>query len=259
MATRARAVGLDKSPTELIKKYRDTGDIEIRNEIVMRYSYIAKTVATQMRGITSGYADVEDIVNQGIIALIDCVERFEPEKEVKFETYAFLRVRGAVIDFIRKQDWRPRRLKKTAREVSAAYDELSNVLMREPSSKEMSEYLNISEEELHRHYMEISRSNVLSFEALLENALQTEILSPDEEDGSLPEQTMFRQELEKELAKAIDSLSERERLVISLYYYENLKLAEISTVLGVSESRVCQIHSKAIEKMKKTLEDYMKG
>lgn len=259
MATGVRAAGLDQSPIELIKKYRDTGEIEIRNEIVLRYSYIAKTVAAQMRGITSGYAEVEDIVNQGIITLIDCVERFEPNKDAKFETYAFLRVRGAVIDFVRKQDWRPRRIKKTAKEVAAAYDELSNSLLREPTSRELSEHLNISEDELHKHYSEISRSNVLSFEALLENAAQSDFRNFDEEDENVPEQSLFKQELEKELAKAIDSLNERERLVVSLYYYENLKLAEIAKVLEVSESRVCQIHAKAIEKMKKAMESYVKG
>lgn len=259
MAESASAVSTVQNPTELLKKYRDTGEIELRNEIVLHYSYIAKTVAAQMRGITSGYADVEDIVNQGIIALIDCVERFEPDMEVKFETYAFLRVRGAVIDFVRKQDWRPRRVRKTAKEVAAAYDELSNTFMREPSDKELSEHLNISEDELHKHYMEFSRSLVLSFEALLENAAQTDFLASDEKDVNLPEQNLFKQELENELAKAIDSLTERERLVISLYYYENLKLAEISKVLGVSESRVCQIHAKTIEKLKKTMEHYMKG
>jgi len=247
------------SVSDLISRYRETGDINLRNEIVLRYQYIAKTVAQQMRGITSGYADVEDIVSQGIIALIDSIERYDPEKEAKFETYAFLRVRGAVIDFVRKQDWRPRRVRKNAKDVAAAYDSLSNELMREPTDKEIADHLGISQEELQKHYTEQTRSLVLSFENLLENAAQTEVLFTAGDVEEQPEQNLFKNELEDELVNAIESLTERERTVVSLYYYENLKLAEIAEVLGVSESRVCQIHSKSIKKMTLIMDKYMKG
>jgi RNA polymerase sigma factor for flagellar operon FliA len=247
-----------KTP-DILKRYKESGDPDLRNDLVIRYSYIAKTVAQQMRGIASNYADVEDIVNQGVLTLIDCIERFEPDKEVKFESYAFMRIRGAIIDFIRKQDWRPRRVRKTAKEVAAAYDELSNTLLREPTDKEISSFLNISEDELQKHYSEFSRAMVVSFESMLENASQTDIL-PDLSDGmDQPEQTLFKQELKEQLVMAIDELTEREKLVISLYYYENLKLAEISKVLGVSESRVCQIHSKALGKLKDKMDCYVKG
>ena len=244
---------------DLMDRYRETGDIELRNELILRYQYIARTVAQQMRGITSGYAEVEDIVNQGVLTLIDCVERYDPEKEAKFETYAFLRVRGAIIDFVRKQDWRPRRVRKNAKDVAAAYDRLSNELMREPTDKEISKHLGITEKELQRHYVEQSRALVLSFENLLENAAQAEVLQSTGDVEEHPEQNLFKKELERELADAIDSLTERERLVVSLYYYENLKLAEIAEVLGVSESRVSQIHAKAINKMTTIMDKYMKG
>lgn len=244
---------------DLLKRYKETGDADLRNELVLKYSYIAKTVAHQMRGIVSNYADVEDIVNQGILTLIDCIERFEPDKEVKFESYAFMRIRGAVIDFVRKQDWRPRRVRKTAKEVAAAYDELSNTLMREPTDKEISDFLNISEDELARHYSEFSRAMVVSFESMLETASQEESMPSLVNDQGQPEQSYFRKELKDQLVTAIDELSERERLVVSLYYYENLKLAEISKVLGVSESRVCQIHSKALGRLKDKIDLYLKG
>lgn len=244
---------------ELLRKYKESGDPMLRNELVMRYSYIAKTVAQQMRGIASSYADVEDIVNQGILTLIDCIDKFEHNKEVKFESYAFMRVRGAIIDFVRKQDWRPRRVRKTAKEVAAAYDELSNSLLREPTDREISDFLNISEGALQKHYSEFSRAMVVSFESLLENSAQTDIVPTLADELEQPEQKLFRQELREQLIVAIDSLTEREKLVISLYYYENLKLAEISKVLCVSESRVCQIHSKALGKLKERMDCYVRG
>jgi RNA polymerase sigma factor for flagellar operon FliA len=244
---------------DLLKKYRESRDVNLRNELVLRYSYIAQTVGNQMRGIASNYADLEDIVNQGMLTLIDCIEKFDPEKEVRFESYAFMRIRGAIIDFIRKQDWRPRRVRKTAKEVTAARDELSNILMREPTDRELSDFLNITEDELAKHYSELSRAMIISFESMLENTLQSESLLAQANDAAKPEQTLFVNELRDQLAKAIDDLPERERTVISLYYYENLKLAEISKVLGVSESRVCQIHSKALGRLKEKMDQYMKG
>lgn len=245
--------------TELLRKYKESGDINLRNDLLLRYTYIAKSVALQMRGIASSYADVEDIVNQGILTLMECIDKFEPDKEVKFESYAFMRVRGSIIDFIRKQDWRPRRVRKTAKEVANAYDELSNALLREPSDKEISEFLNISEDALQKHYSEFSRAMVVSFESLLENSAQTDVLPSFGDEMEQPEQKLFRQEIREQLIMAIDSLTEREKLVVSLYYYENLKLAEISKVLSVSESRVCQIHAKALGKMKGRMNEYMKG
>ena len=244
---------------DLLRKYKETGDINLRNDLLLRYTYIAKSVALQMRGIAANYADVEDIVNQGILTLIDCLDKFEPMKEVKFESYAFMRVRGAIIDFIRKQDWRPRRVRKTAKEVAGAYDELSNTLLREPTDKEISEFLNISVDALQKHYSEFSRAMVVSFESMLENSAQTEVLSSFGDEMEQPEQKLFREEIREQLILAIDDLTERERLVVSLYYYENLKLAEISKVLTVSESRVCQIHAKALGKLKNKMNEYMKG
>lgn len=244
----------------LMDRYIKSRDIDVRNDLVMRYSYIAQTVAAQMRGITSNYAQMEDIVNQGIITLIDCVEKFDKSKGVKFETYAFMRIRGSVIDFIRKQDWLPRRVRKTAKDIAAAYDFLSNQLMRDPTPKEISEYLKITEEDLNRHYSEISNSVVLSFEGVIQNANQINTsIEANFSDTALPEDNIFKQELKSTLMEAIDSLSEKEKTVVSLYYNENLKLVEIANILNVSESRVCQIHSKAIIKLKSKMENYMRG
>ena len=171
-----------------------------------------------------------------------------------------MRVKNANIDFIRKQDWLPRRVRKTARDVGAAFDKLSNELMREPTVKELAGFMEIPEESLRTHYSEISSSVMMSFETILQGAVQDNAsLDFSDDADTRPEECLFRQELKEQLMLCIDSLTEKERLVVSLYYYERLRLAEIAEIMGVSESRVCQLHHKAVDKMKKQLDLYMKG
>lgn len=246
--------------SELMREYLATRDVEIRNELVMHYSYIAKTVAIRLRGVFQNYAQTEDIVNQGIIALIDCIEKYDPDRGTKFESYAFMRVRGAVIDFVRKQDWLPRRLRVTAKTISATHEKLCNELMREPTVQEIADDLGMPVSALEKHYSEISNSVMLSFEGLIQNVNQMgELLENSMDEESMPESKVFRDELRETLRDAIDGLSERERMVISLYYYEHLKLSDISGILGVSDQRVSQIISKAVLKLRYKLEKYMKG
>lgn len=242
----------------LLETYLEAPSVALRNDLVMQYSYIPKTVAAQMRGITASYAEIEDIVNNGIITLIDCIERFDPKKSGSFEAYAFSRVKCANIDFIRKQDWLPRRVRKTARDITAAYDVLANELMRVPSAKELADYLGVEESVIYKHYREISNSVLLSFEMLLSSVAEN---SAEDTAGDFeqPESSLIRNELQERLTAAIDSLSERDRLIISLYYYEHLKLHEIAQVLKVSEARVCQARSKAILKLRSHLRDYLEG
>lgn len=258
-----RALELDAAsndPIDLMKRYQEQRDVDTRNELVMYYSYIARSVATQMRGISTNYAQMEDIVNQGVLTLIDCVEKFDPAKGIKFESYAFMRVKGAVIDFVRKQDWLPRRVRLTAKQIASAHDALCSELMREPTQKELADRLGISIDQLAKHYSEISNSVMLSFEGLIQNVSQMgEALEDVSDEESGAENNIFRQELRDTLRGAIDSLTERERLVVTLYYYEHLKLSDISKILGVSDQRVSQINSRAIKKLKSVMEQYMKG
>ncbi|MDL2252707.1 FliA/WhiG family RNA polymerase sigma factor [Ruminococcaceae bacterium OttesenSCG-928-I18] len=249
-----------ENPADVLAEYQKTGDFELRNQLVMHYSYIAKSVAVQMRGITSGYAQVEDVVNEGVLTLMDCLDKYTPDKGMKFENYAYMRIRNANIDFVRKQDWVPRRVRRTAREVSEAYNALSTELMREPSTKELADYMGLSEDAVNKHFSEMNAGAVMSFEDLLQNALPGSseppgLVSPDEE--SLPEKGLMQQEMREQLKESIEALTEKERLVVSLYYYEHLKLHEIAKVMGVSESRVSQTHSKAILKMKQRLSSYL--
>ena len=140
----------------LHKKYRETKDVKIRNQLVMNFMYIPKATAVQLRGIASGYAQIEDMVNQGVISLIDCIERFDATKGVKFESYAFMRVRGGIIDLVRKQDFVPRRVRSTSKDIANVYNELSNELMREPTQQEIANKMGISVEKLSQYNSEVS-------------------------------------------------------------------------------------------------------
>lgn len=258
----AMAELLDKleNPEQVFLEYSKTRDIELRNQLLLHYSYIAKTVAIQMRDIYKNYASPEDIINQGIITLMDCIEKFDIEKGVKFESYGFMRVKGSTIDFIRKQDWLPRRVRKTAKDIETAKTKLANQNFREPTYKEIAEYMGVTQQQLDKHFGEITNSVMLSFEGVVQNALEQDFaIGYESGEEYLPENSIFKQEIKQTLIAGIDTLTEKERIVVSLYYYDNLKFYEISKVLEVSESRVCQIHSKAILKLKVIMEKYMNG
>ncbi len=251
-----------KEPEKVLEQYQKTGDAELRNALVMHYSYIAKSVALQMRGITGGYAQVEDIVNEGILALMDCIDKYTPDKGMKFENYVYMRLKNATIDFVRKQDWVPRRVRRTAREVNTAYNELATKLMREPTNSELAEHMGVSEQTIQKHLSEMNAGAVLSFEELLSGDMHGSMelgMFAASGESMLPEYDLMQAEMRLQLAKAIEMLGEKERLVITLYYYERLKLHEIATIMGVSESRVSQTHSKAVLKMRRHLEAYIAG
>ncbi len=243
---------------ELHRKYKETGDITLRNRLVMSYAYISKIAALQLRGSASAQAQIEDMVNQGMIILIDCIDKFDPSKEVKFESYAFMRVRGGIIDLIRKQDWIPRRVRANAKKISDTYNELSSQLMREPTNEEVAQALGITVDKLEKYNCEISNSVVYSFEELIQNVSQMgSVLESSTLDDITPEKKTLKNEMREVLKEAIDELSERERLVVSLYYYENLNLSDIAKVLDISIQRVSQINSKAIAKLKEKMNSYI--
>ncbi len=241
----------------LFEQYRKTKDVSLRNEIVMAYNYIAKAVAGQMRGVSANYAQMEDIVNQGVITLIECVERFDESKNVRFEAYAFTRVKHSIIDYLRGQDFLPRRLRQSAKEIKEAEYKLGNSLMREPTLAEIAKFLDVTEQQLTKTYAELSKASLISLD---------ELYHKDKEDGGQDisddenhlDAGIFREEQRDEIIKAINTLTERERTIISLYYYEKLKLHEIAKILNVSESRISQLHVKALNKLKDKLEEYLR-
>ena len=247
--------------TEKLEGYLRTQEEELRNELLMDYLYIVRRAAVQLRGIMKGSVDEEDLINQGAIALMECLERYDSTKGAKFETYAFLRVRGALIDYIRRQDWIPHQTRRLGKKVDQAYMEMANRYMREPTMEEIAQYLEMPVEKLDQNMRVMNNSVILSFENVLQGIAEHSIKAePVSMDVSIrPEANLFEKEIKQVLADAIDELTEKERLVITLYYYEELKYAQIAEIMGVGESRICQLHTRAILKLKIKLEEYMKG
>ena len=248
-----------KDGSELIARYKETGDKSIRNEIVLIYGNLIKYAAVSTRNMYQKYADTEDIVNEAALALMAAIDSFDFERNVKFETYASMKMRGAIIDYIRKQDLIPRNVRRFSKELDSAFSQLYTTLDREPTTDELAEFLKLPKDKLLKYMADSASATSLSFEELLYEG-DFDISSTKDSDGVWDvEKDLYLKERNKLLARAIDDLKEQQRHVISLYYYERLKFSDIAKVLDVSESRVCQIHSKAMLKLKYNIEHYIKG
>jgi RNA polymerase sigma factor for flagellar operon FliA len=239
--------------------YLRTRSVDVRNDIVLHYSQLVKSIALRMRGIYKHYAQLDDVVNQGIIALIDAVEKYDPSRGIKFDTFATIKVKGAVIDYIRSQDWIPRRIRKLAQDFEDVSNKLCTDLGRQPTYKEIAKEMNMTPGQLDRIMEQTYAFNLLSYEEVLWQKMSGvgDDDFPSDRTEESPERRLLEEELRGQLAASVDALNERERLVVSLYYHERLKLREISGAMGISESRVCQIHAGAILKMKKTMHSYI--
>lgn len=242
-----------QSQLALFEQYQLTKDVGLRNDIVLRYMDIVRYVAVSTRGIYCKYAEMDDIVNEGVLALIKAVESYDIERGVKFETYAAIRVKGAIIDFVRKQDWIPRRIRHFGHTLDTAYNELYTQLDRHPTNQELADYLEMPKEKLLKTMSDLAGAATLSFEELL----YEDNFEDMEQGGLAADQEMYDRELREVLTAAINELKPREKQVISLYYYERLKFGDIAKVLNVSESRICQIHSKAMLLLKRKLNEYV--
>ena len=247
----------DEKNREQWKLYQASGSIDLRNEIVLNYTGLVRKIVLRFRGSYSNFGQLDDMVNQGMIALIDSVEKFDVDLGNKFETFATLKIKGAIIDFMRKQDWVPRNQRNLSKELDEIYNLLYTQNGQEPTNSEIAEKMGISVTHLDKIFEQRHNSIILSYEeAINEKMMIASPLFCNRGDSDLPENGILYEELKGKLAEAIDHLNEKERLVVSLYYYENLKLKEIGEILGITESRVSQIHSAAIIKMKNKLNDY---
>jgi RNA polymerase sigma factor for flagellar operon FliA len=205
------------------------------------------------------HVEEADLISYGLIGLINAIERFELEREIKFETYAITRIKGAIIDELRALDWVPRSVRARAREIEKVHAKLEHRLHRTPSDDEMARELKIGVEEFQEILVKISNSTVVALDELWAVSdssgdavsLLDTLHDPDAPD---PQQMLAASELKDRLADAIAALPEREKLVIALYYYENLTLREIGEVLGVTESRISQLHTKAVLRLKSRLQ-----
>lgn len=229
---------------ELWTKYIRTKDRKAKERLIEEYIGIVKIVAGRMYNFYGGKIEYDDLVGFGVMGLIDSIERFDLNKKVKFETYAQIRIRGTIIDNIRKLDWVPRTLRKKSKDVQNTMIKLENTLGRTPTNEELAKYLNMSLKELEEILAHMARLNIASLEELLLSQGGYGIDNKREMDT--PERIYEIKELKEILISAIDRLPENERMVISLYYYEELTYKEIGYIMELSESRISQIHSKAI-------------
>jgi RNA polymerase sigma factor for flagellar operon FliA len=237
----------------LWKMYKENPGTEMRNKIVLTYAGLVKSIVRRAAYLSGNYVDVDDLTSYGMIGLIKAVEKYDTDKGVTFETFATYRIRGEIIDYMRRNDWVPRGVRKRSMEVEKASNEFKMAFGHDPTEDELSKKLGVKKSDIIEALNDAERLSLISFEELIQDAVnvKTDLSSDD-----TPEDSLQEVELVDVLTKAIDDLHEREKLVITLYYYEELTLKEISVVLGVSESRVSQMHTKAVGILKKTLADY---
>lgn len=239
---------------DLWQKYKTEKDLNSRNKLVMHYAFLVKLVVNRLGIKYKDYIEEDDLNSYGILGLMDAIEKYDINKGIKFETYASYRIRGAIIDQIRKQDWVPRNLRSKSKKVEDAILELENRLGRPPKEEEIAEHLSMSVEDIKKIINQLHIFTLLSFEEQIANAKVASKLSY--EDHKTPEEYILTDELKRLLAQAIESLTDNERKIISLYYFHELTLKEIGLVLGVSESRVSQLHTRALMKLKRKMEMY---
>ena len=251
---------LDRMPTEeLLALYKATGNQDLKWPLVLRYEKLLRRIALQICGVYHSFAQVEDIIQEGVITLLGAVDKFDPDKGIKFETFVSKRIRGMIIDLARQQDWLPRRLRKRAKEIDQVVNELYSHLGRFPTDAEVSRKLEISPAKYREDIMNLNLSNIISLEALFDNRDPgyVDSLLPPSGSSARPDLNLQEKEFQETLVSAIQSLRENEQLVLSLYYQKELNMREIAQVMEISEPRVSQIHSKAIQKLRMQLEQYL--
>ena len=242
---------------KLWEKYSSGKSAEVREQLILEYAPLVKLVAGRLSMYLGYNVEYDDLVSYGIFGLIDAIDKFDFLKDVKFETYASLRIRGSILDQIRKMDWIPRTVRQRQRELDHAMQEIELEKGRPATDEELAIKLNISGEELSEWQSQLKVTNVVSLNEFMETGAEI----PNEKNLTShyegPEEVLDKKELKEKLMESLDSLTEKEKKVILLYYYEELTLKEISYVLEVSESRVSQLHTKALQKMKEKLGRYM--
>ena len=243
---------------ELWKRYKATSDERARERLVVAYSPLVKYVAGRMSSGLPAHVEESDLISYGLSGLISAIERFDLTREIKFETYAITRIRGAIIDELRTLDWVPRSVRARARQFERVNMKLEARLQRAPTDEEMATELGISVAEFNESLVQISTSTLVALDELWgtsdNNGDQVSLLDTIADRGAPDPQAIVDQgELRDRIADAIAALPEREKLVIALYYYENLTLREVGEVLGVTESRVSQLHTKAVLRLRSKL------
>jgi len=241
----------DLSNEALWDIYAKGKSVDLKNELVLRYIPNVKRIVKRMMPTYEGYSNFDDMLSCGVLGLMDAIDKYDAARGVKFEYYATTRIRGEIIDNIRKQDWAPSSLRRKIKEISDAYISLENKLMRSASDYEVAEYLGMDADDVNKILGQSQMFNVVHFEMMMQDNSAWESAVPSHGES-------FEEEIEKKesveiMGDLIDKLPEKEKLVLSLYYYEEMTLKEIAGVLNVSESRASQIHSKAILKLRSSM------
>jgi RNA polymerase sigma factor FliA len=244
---------------DLWTRYKDERDEKAREQLVLAYAPLVKYVAGRMSSGLPSHVEEADLISYGLLGLIAAIERFEPEREIKFETFAITRIKGSIIDELRSLDWVPRSVRTKAREIEKVNARLEHQLQRPPADQEMATALGMSVDEFQESLVRITGSSVVALDELWTvsdaSGDQVSLLDTIEDPQAVdPAAEVDTTDVRDRLAGAIAALPEREKLVVALYYYENLTLREIGDVLGVTESRVSQLHTKAVLRLKSRLQ-----
>lgn len=244
---------------ELWRKYKKDADERAKERLVLAYSPMVKFVAGRVGSGLPAHIEEGDLISYGLLGLVGAIERFEPQRHIKFETFAISRIKGAIIDELRSLDWVPRTVRTKMRKIEQVNAELENKLQRAPTDEELAEALGMTVDQFHESLSQISTSSMVALDEIwtVSDAsgdtvsLMDTISDTKAED---PQEQMDKDELKDRLADAVSKLPEREKLVVALYYYENLTLREIGEVLNVTESRVSQLHTRAVLRLKGRLQ-----
>lgn len=243
----------EESRNKLWEQYAKERTPQIREQIIIEYANLVKIVAGRLSMYLGYTVEYDDLVGYGTFGLIDAIDKFDLLKGVKFETYASLRIRGAILDQIRKMDWIPRTLRQKQKKIDQAYQKLELQYGRPGTDEELAEEIGISTDELSSWQNQTKVTNLISLDEFLEQGTEVRVDADASSHFEQPERVMEKEEMKQILLQTLEQLTENERKVITLYYYEDLTLKEISHILEVSESRVSQLHTKALQKMRQRL------
>lgn len=238
-------------------EYQRKPSQELREKIIIEYTPLVKVVAGRLSMYLGYNVEYEDLVSYGIFGLIDAIDKFDLAKDVKFETYASLRIRGSILDQIRKMDWIPRTVRQKQKKIEEAMKQIEARTGRNASDDEIAKEIGIEESELNEWQSQLKVTNIVSLNEFVEQGGEPVMDARNNSHFAQPEESMQEEELKRVLKDTMELLTEKERKVILLYYYEDLTLKEISNILEVSESRVSQLHTKALLKMRKKMGNYM--
>lgn len=242
---------------KLWEEYSRTKRADLREKLIIEYAQLVKLVAGRLSMYLGYNVEYDDLVGYGVFGLIDAIDKYDYGKNVKFETYASLRIRGAILDQIRKMDWIPRSLRQKQKKIDAAMSKIEAAQGRPATDEEIATELEISMDELNSWQGQSMVTNLVSLDEFTAAGTDVKMDTSANSHFEQPETAVEKEELKKKIAQALDSLTEKERSVIVLYYYEEMTLKEISRVLDVTESRVSQLHTKGLQKMKNQLGDFV--